>query len=78
MLTFRLLWIGRKSKLWIIGIAIPLLAILLCSTITFLWMRRRKKGLLCFVDAGSFLAFDGSKFSTKLMLYLCMLAIQEC
>lgn len=51
LLTFCLLWIGRKSKLWIIGIAIPLLAILLCSTFTFLWMRRRKKGLLCFVDA---------------------------
>ncbi|XP_066311903.1 cysteine-rich receptor-like protein kinase 10 [Miscanthus floridulus] len=37
---------GPKSKLWIIGIAIPLLAILLCSTFTFLWMRRRKKGML--------------------------------
>ncbi|PUZ46744.1 hypothetical protein GQ55_7G106900 [Panicum hallii var. hallii] len=34
---------GRKSKLWSIGIAVPLLAILLCS-ITFLWVRRRKKG----------------------------------
>ncbi|CAO2203500.1 unnamed protein product [Urochloa humidicola] len=35
---------GRKSKLWIIGVAIPLLAVVLCSTFTFLWMRRRKKG----------------------------------
>jgi hypothetical protein len=51
LLTFHLLCVGRKGKLWIIGIAIPLVAILLCSTFTFLWLMRRKKGLLRFVDA---------------------------
>ncbi|PWZ32348.1 Cysteine-rich receptor-like protein kinase 10 [Zea mays] len=42
--------IGRKGKLWIIGIAIPLVAILLCSTFTFLWLMRRKKGVLSSQD----------------------------
>lgn len=41
---------GRKGKLWIIGIAIPLVAILLCSTFTFLWLRRPKKGVLSSQD----------------------------
>ena len=44
------LCIGRKNKLWSIGVAVPLLAILLWS-ITFLWLRRRKKGLYCFAYA---------------------------
>ena len=44
------LCIGRKNKLWSIGVAVPLLAILLCC-ITFLWVRRRKKGLYYFAYA---------------------------
>jgi len=40
---------GRKNKLWSIGVAVPLLAILLCC-ITFLWVRRRKKGNVSLQD----------------------------
>ncbi|KAG2571514.1 hypothetical protein PVAP13_7KG127600 [Panicum virgatum] len=40
---------GHKRKLWSIGVAVPLLAILLWS-ITFLWLRRRKKGNVSLQD----------------------------
>jgi len=39
----------RKNKLWSIGVAVPLLAILFCC-ITFLWVRRRKKGNVSLQD----------------------------
>ncbi|XP_003567684.2 cysteine-rich receptor-like protein kinase 10 [Brachypodium distachyon] len=35
---------GRNSKLWVIGIAVPLLLILLCFIFAIVWIRRRRKG----------------------------------